>query len=79
MQQKKLKNLKLLKNMINRMMPQRTQKDAQRYHKTTLDIVAQYMTTADVQYMTKPLCSVAESNILNRYAEHRAERCQKII
>ena len=36
--------------MITRTMPQMTQEEAQRYHQTTVDTVAEYMSHADVHH-----------------------------
>ena len=57
-------------------MPQTAQKEAQRYHKTTVDTVAQYMSYMDVQHMTRAIQGVAELVILNCY-EGTRRKCVK--
>ena len=77
MQQKK-KNLITQKDMFNRTTLQRTQKEEQSYHQTTVDTVVSYMNHRYVQHMARTVQGVAESILPNEYAGARAEKCQKI-
>ena len=64
--------------MGNREMPKRAQKQAEKWHKTTLDTADPPMSHANVQHVAGVVLGATELTILSECTEARAEASQEM-